>query len=125
MFFLTSLIVSFAALLAASTAEVANDVSQDAAVMAALKLGTEYNRAVRPPPDNGTANTVNLFIFLYSLAKVNSASQEVTLQFLLGKHWFDSRLVWNSTPNRTLDTTIPLWVPPQMVWTPAITVDTV
>uniref|UniRef100_A0A1I8GY98 Neur_chan_LBD domain-containing protein n=1 Tax=Macrostomum lignano TaxID=282301 RepID=A0A1I8GY98_9PLAT len=66
--------------------------------------------AVRPPPDNGTANTVTLVIFLFSLVKVQ---------------WLDARLSWMTKSNSSLGRVQKISVPSKMVWIPDVSVDNV
>uniref|UniRef100_A0A1I8JJA1 Neur_chan_LBD domain-containing protein n=1 Tax=Macrostomum lignano TaxID=282301 RepID=A0A1I8JJA1_9PLAT len=93
-----------AATVAAGAAAIAN-VSPDESVMAALKFPTEYNRAARPPPDNGNANTVNVFVFFNGITRL---------------HWTDTRLSWYNKFNATLDSIDFIIVPASLLWQPDV-----
>uniref|UniRef100_A0A1I8JJY5 Neur_chan_LBD domain-containing protein n=1 Tax=Macrostomum lignano TaxID=282301 RepID=A0A1I8JJY5_9PLAT len=106
------------ALLGAAVSAAASPASPDDAVAAALKLFTEYNKAIRPPPDSGFANTLNVFIYLNSIVKVDSANQEIKLKVWLHVHWTDSRLAWKGKFNSSLDNISAISLPASYLWQP-------
>uniref|UniRef100_A0A1I8GX25 Neur_chan_LBD domain-containing protein n=1 Tax=Macrostomum lignano TaxID=282301 RepID=A0A1I8GX25_9PLAT len=101
-------------------AAAAASVSPDEALKTALNLNSDYNKDVRPPPDNGSANLVTVLFNLKSLAHVDSATQEIVLQPWFNLYWRDSRLAWKGKFNSTFDNVSSIFVPASLLWQPDV-----